>query len=136
VSASCCACNNEMSTTILRSQKCFSSTLKHCCERRIVVLISLGLWTLSIVWRSEYKKIQRFGNWDCFRPQPPRIALAEGPNRETGNRSSFRNVVFSCIQNSGRWTQSRDPATLSAIHHRRNPSDSAWPGSLSRECIP
>jgi hypothetical protein len=31
---------DEMSTTILRSQQCFS-VLKHCCERRIVVLISL-----------------------------------------------------------------------------------------------
>jgi hypothetical protein len=29
----------------------------------------LGLWTLSIVRNSKYKKIQRFGNWICFRPQ-------------------------------------------------------------------
>jgi hypothetical protein len=28
-----------------------------------------GLWALSIVWNSKYKKKQRFGNGTCFRPQ-------------------------------------------------------------------
>jgi hypothetical protein len=49
-----------------------------------------------------------------------RLALSKGPNRvgvsfpspEDGNRSSFRNVVFSSIQNSGRWTTSRNSVIL------------------------
>jgi hypothetical protein len=68
--------------------------------------------------------LQRFGNWICSRPQ-----VREGGEEEThtllgplaraklnhwitdnGNRSSFRNVVFSYIQNPGRWTKSRNPA--------------------------
>jgi hypothetical protein len=40
---------------------------------------------------------------------------------EDGNRSRFRNVVFSSFLNTGRWTQPGNPLTLSVIHHRQNP---------------
>jgi hypothetical protein len=40
---------------------------------------------------------------------------------EDGNRSSFRNVVFSCIYNSRRWTKPTNPVILNVIHHRQNP---------------
>jgi hypothetical protein len=59
-----------------------------------------------------------------------RLSLANGFHRcipsppEDGNRSGFRNVVFSSIWNSGRWTESRSPVILSAIQHRQNPSES------------
>jgi hypothetical protein len=33
-------------------------------------------------------------------------------------------TLFSSIYNSGRWTKSRNPVTLSVIHHRQNTSDS------------
>jgi hypothetical protein len=78
----------------------------------------LGSWTLSIVWNSKCKKTQRFRNW-IFRclGQWLRLALSKGANRvgvslpspEDGNRSSFRNVVFPSIYNSGRRTKSRNP---------------------------
>jgi hypothetical protein len=53
------------------------------------------------------------------------LAFSKGANRvgvslpvpEDGNRSSFRNVVLSSIQNSGRWTTSRNAACLSCFWH-------------------
>jgi hypothetical protein len=35
------------------------------------------------------------------------------PSPENGNRSSFRNVVFSSFYNTGRWTKSKNPVILS-----------------------
>jgi hypothetical protein len=60
------------------------------------------------------------------------LDLSNGPNRlvvrlpslEDGNRSSFRNAVFSSIYNSEWQTKSRNPAILRVIHHRQNPLDS------------
>jgi hypothetical protein len=43
------------------------------------------------------------------------------PSPEDGNRSSFRNVVFSCLWNSGRWTKSKNLVVMSVTHHRQNP---------------
>jgi hypothetical protein len=44
------------------------------------------------------------------------------PSPDKGNRSSFRNVVFSDVfQNTGRWTKSKTPVIPSVIHHRQNP---------------
>jgi hypothetical protein len=40
---------------------------------------------------------------------------------EDGNRSSFRNVVFPCLWNSGRWTKSRNVVVMSVTHHGQNP---------------
>jgi hypothetical protein len=77
----------------------------------------LGSWTYSIVPYSKNYKTQCFGNWTCFRPQVRRETLTlpleranfKGPNRvgvspspEDGNRSSFRNIVFSSFQNNGK----------------------------------
>jgi hypothetical protein len=61
-----------------------------------------------------------------------RLALSKRPNRvgvvvpspEDGNRSSFRNVVFSGFYNTGQWTTSKTPVILSVIQHRQNPSES------------
>jgi hypothetical protein len=36
------------------------------------------------------------------------------PSSEDGNRSSFRNVVFSILQNTGRWKKSKNPIILCA----------------------
>jgi hypothetical protein len=52
-----------------------------------------------------------------------RLALSKAPNRvgfslltpEDGNRSSFRNVVFSIIYNPRRWTKPRSPVILNAL---------------------
>jgi hypothetical protein len=60
-----------------------------------------------------------------------RLASFNGPNRvdasipspDDGNRSSFRNVVFLSIRNSGRCT-SPEQSDTECIHHRQNPSDS------------
>jgi hypothetical protein len=66
--------------------------------------------------------VRRVGQW-------LRLALSKGPNTvgafqlsyEDGNRSNFRNDVFSSFQNSRRWTKPRIPVILSAIYHRQNP---------------
>jgi hypothetical protein len=60
-----------------------------------------------------------------------RLGLSNGPNRvcvylpsrEDENRPSFRNVLFSNIQNSGQWTKFRNPVIL-GVTHNRHPSDS------------
>jgi hypothetical protein len=99
---------------------------------------SLGFWTLSINRNFKYKRKQHFGNWICFCPQVSgrlvqqlRLALSKGPNRvgvspssspEDGSRSSFWNMVFSCILNSRRWSASRNTVILSVIHQCHNPS--------------
>jgi hypothetical protein len=51
-----------------------------------------------------------------------RLALSKGANRvgvspssEDGNRSSFQNAVFSSFWNTGRWTKSKNPVTVSEI---------------------
>jgi hypothetical protein len=44
---------------------------------------------------------------------------------QKGNRrSSFRNVVFSSLHNTGSWTKPENPVTPSVIHHRQNPLES------------
>jgi hypothetical protein len=48
----------------------FSCIIKNAEQREVSEL--LGLWTLSIALNSKYYKIQRFGNWICFRPQVKR----------------------------------------------------------------
>jgi hypothetical protein len=79
---------------------------------------------------------QRFENWICFRLQVRgketptllgpleranlQFAVSKGSNTidaslplpEDGNRTSFRNDIFSSIQNSERWPKSRNPAIL------------------------
>jgi hypothetical protein len=72
-----------------------------------------------------------------------RLALSKGPNGvgvsfaspEEENRSSFRNVVFSSIQNSGPWTTPRNPVILGVTHHRQNPLDSKRL-LVSKLCLP
>jgi hypothetical protein len=43
------------------------------------------------------------------------------PSPEDGNRSSFRNVVFSSFLEYRWWTKSKNPVFPSVIHHRQNP---------------
>jgi hypothetical protein len=43
------------------------------------------------------------------------------PSPEDGNRSSFRNIAFSSIYNSGRWTKPRNLVILRVMHLRHNP---------------
>jgi hypothetical protein len=76
---------------------------------------SLGFWTLSIVRNSKYKTTQRFGNW-MFPPS------GEGG----GETPTLLGYLKTANLNHwiGRWTKSRNPVILSAIHHRQNPSDS------------
>jgi hypothetical protein len=55
-----------------------------------------------------------------------KLVLSWGRNRvgvpftspEDGNSSSFPNVVFLAIQNTGQWTKSRSPVIQSVIHRR------------------
>jgi hypothetical protein len=54
-----------------------------------------------------------------------RLVLSREPNTvgvshssEDGNRSSFRNVVFSSFYNTGLWTKSKNPAILSVRNKR------------------
>jgi hypothetical protein len=42
------------------------------------------------------------------------------PSPEDGNRSSFQNVVFLSYLESGQWTKSKNPVSLSVIHNRQN----------------
>jgi hypothetical protein len=47
------------------------------------------------------------------------------PSPENGNKFGFRNVVFfSVLQNTRRWTQSKNPVIQSVIHHCQNPLES------------
>jgi hypothetical protein len=52
---------------------------------------------------------------------------SKGPNRvgfppspEDRSRSSLRNVVFSSLQNTGRWAKSENPVMLSVTHQHQN----------------
>jgi hypothetical protein len=98
----------------------------------------LSFRTLSIVRISTNQKTQRFGNGICFRP-PAGGGTYSTKNQklvfpqamfwhrlwkgkpEDVNRSSFRNVVFSGLWKSGRWTKSRSLVVMSVTHHRQNP---------------
>jgi hypothetical protein len=51
--------------------------------------------------------------------------VSPSPSPDDGNRYSFRNVVFSSILNSERWTKSKNPVTLGVMHHREKTSESA-----------
>jgi hypothetical protein len=62
-----------------------------------------------------------------------RLALSKGPNwvgvfsplsPKDGNRSSFRNVVFSSLLNTRRWKSPKSSVILCVIHHRQNPTES------------
>jgi hypothetical protein len=49
---------------------------------------------------------------------------------EDGNRSSFRNVVFSSFYNTGRWAKSENSVIWSPIYRCQNPLKSTSPVSL------
>jgi hypothetical protein len=51
--------------------------------------------------------------------------VSSPPSPEDGNRFNFRNVVFSILQNTGRWKKSKNPVILCVIHHRRNRLESS-----------
>jgi hypothetical protein len=60
----------------------------------------------------------------------------EGVSRlpEDGNRSSFRNIVFSSFWNTGPWTESKKKKQqLTVIHHRQNPLKSGVTNFQIRE---
>jgi hypothetical protein len=70
--------------------------ISHLC----IYSLLISFWTLSIVQISTNQKTQRFGN-----------------------RSSFRNVAFSGLWKSGRWTKTRSLVVMSVTHHHQNPLD-------------
>jgi hypothetical protein len=41
--------------------------------------------------------------------------VSPAPSTEDGNRSNFRNVVFFCFLNTGRWTKSKNPVVLNRL---------------------
>jgi hypothetical protein len=59
----------------------------------------LGFWTFSIVRYSREYKTRRFGNRICYRPQvkEEKHLFSWAHSHVAGNRSSFRNVVFSSL---------------------------------------
>jgi hypothetical protein len=58
----------------------------------------------------------------------PKTVCISLPWPEDRNRSSFRNVVFSNIRNSGRWTKSGDPVILCCYETSSNPLESTTKG--------
>jgi hypothetical protein len=60
------------------------------------------------------------------------LALSKGPNRvgvspsspEDGNRSCFRNVVFSSFLDYRAMNNVQAPVILSVVHHRQNQLES------------
>jgi hypothetical protein len=75
--------------------------------RWCITLRITGFLDLSVVRYFKNQRTQRFGNWICFRLQ----VMGETPaplgslgkvnlnhSSEDGNRSSFRNVLFSVIE--------------------------------------
>jgi hypothetical protein len=50
----------------------------------------------------------------------PNLVGVFPPPPDDGNRSSFRNVVFSSFYSTGRWKKSKNPVILTDIHHHQN----------------
>jgi hypothetical protein len=104
-----------------------------------------GFWTFSIVRYLENRKhdvletgsvsVLRWGERETPTQLGPleianqwlSLALSKGsywvgvfPSPEDGNRSSFRNVVFSSLYNTGRWKKSKNLVFLNNIYYRNN----------------
>jgi hypothetical protein len=104
-----------------------------------------GLGHRPVFYKLEnttFRKLDLFpssGEWETptllghlEKASPVMEVSSKGPNRvrvsrspEEGNRSSFRNAVFSSFENTVRWTLSKTPTILSVIHHRQNPMEYA-----------
>jgi hypothetical protein len=76
----------------------------------------LGFWTCPPSGNRKYKKTHSFGNRICFLPQVRGRKTPTLSSADHGNTSSFRNCVFSCIWNYGRWTQSTNPVINSECY--------------------
>jgi hypothetical protein len=89
----------------------------------VLCLKHLGSYVVTRLGKVTEKKTFVYLSAAQFSKVPNRVDVSL-PSPEDGNRSSFRNVVFSCTWNTGRWTKSRNPLILSVVHHRQNTSDS------------
>jgi hypothetical protein len=79
---------------------------------------------------------QSSGKWE--EKTPTQLGPLERANLnhwkpEDGNRSSFRNVVFSSLENTGRWKSKKKTVILCVIRHRQNPSEYTLWASLQGE---
>jgi hypothetical protein len=79
------------------------------------------------VENTTFRKLDLFpssgeGREDTYSVGP----LRANPSPEDGNRSSFRNVVFSIQYNTGRWKKFKNPIILCVIHYRQNSLESAY----------
>jgi hypothetical protein len=78
-----------------------------------------GNWICFCPWvRGEWKTPTLLGPLERANPNHWRLAHSKGPNRvgvfhspltRGGNRSSFRNVVFSSFYNTAWWTKPKNP---------------------------
>jgi hypothetical protein len=79
-----------------------------------MVYITWNYWVFGPGPSSGILKTQRFGNWICFRPQVGwgdalLCPLERSGQPEDGNRSIFRNVVFSSSLGYGTWNKAPKP---------------------------
>jgi hypothetical protein len=62
----------------------------------------VGFWTFYIVWYATEHDVSELDLFPSSGEGGGEDAYSVGPSSEDGNRSSFRNVVFSRIPNDGK----------------------------------
>jgi hypothetical protein len=75
----------------------------------------LGLFPSSGILENRKHDVSETGSGSVLRrggKTPTQFGHLERANHTHGNRSSFRNVVFSILLNTGQWRKSKNPANV------------------------